>query len=220
MRKSLLFIFLFGTIWAFGQDITGTVKDENEALVGATTMLLNASDSVISSFAITDAEGKFTIKKAFNGEYILQINFVGFKTYTKKVSVKGEDLNLGSIILEADVLDELVIEGERVPIEMKKDTIEYNAAAFKTQPNAVVEDLLKKLPGVEVDRDGSIKAQGEDVNKVLVDGKEFFGDDPQMATKNLAADAVDKVQVFDKKSEFSEFSGIDDGNEEKTINIA
>lgn len=221
MKNFLAALLLLGYICLNAQDITGQVNDPNEGgLVGATAMLLNASDSVLSLFAITDAEGKFIIKKAFNGEYILQINFVGYKTHTQKISVKGEDVTIGQINMESDVLDELVVEAERVPIEMKKDTIEYNAAAFKTEPNAVVEDLLKKLPGVEVDRDGSIKAQGEDVNKVLVDGKEFFGDDPQMATKNLAADAVDKVQVFDRKSEFSQFSGIDDGNDEKTINIA
>lgn len=221
MRKLLLLTLLISSIGVFAQDITGKVTDPEEGgLVGATAMLLNASDSVLSSFAISDVDGNFVIKKAFNGDYILQVNFVGYKTFTQKISVSGQDVVVGEITLEADVLDELVVEGERVPIEIKKDTIEYNAAAFKTQPNAVVEDLLKKLPGVEVDRDGSIKAQGEDVNKVLVDGKEFFGDDPQMATKNLAADAVDKVQVFDKKSEFAEFSGIDDGNEQKTINIA
>ncbi len=220
MKNLVIAILLLNSSLLFGQDITGTVKDNDEGLIGATAMLLNASDSVIHSFAISDASGYFVIKKAFNGEYILQINFVGYNTYSKKVTVKGEDVNLGDILMETSHLEELVIEGERVPIEMKKDTIEYNAAAFKTEPNAVVEDLLKKLPGVEVERDGSIKAQGEDVNKVLVDGKEFFGDDPQMATKNLEADAVDKVQVFDKKSEFAEFSGIDDGNEEKTINIA
>jgi hypothetical protein len=204
---------------ALGQNITGTVKDEEGGLLGATAMLLNAKDSVLSSFAIADAQGNFVIKKAFNGEYILQINFIGYKTLTQKLTVSGQDIDLGELKLETDIMNELVVEGDRVPIEMKKDTIEYNAAAFKTQPNAVVEDLLKKLPGVEVDRDGTIKAQGETVNKVLVDGKEFFGNDPQMATKNLAADAVSKVQVFDRKSEFSQFSGIDDGNQEKTINL-
>ena len=220
MRKIILPFLFLNSVLAFSQDIEGTAKDNDEGLIGATAMLLNARDSVIHSFAISDATGKFVIKKAFNGDYILQVNFVGFKTFSKKLTIKGDDVVIGDIQMETDLLDELIVEGERVPIEMKKDTIEYNAAAFKTAPNAVVEDLLKKLPGVEVDRDGSIKAQGEDVNKVLVDGKEFFGDDPQMATKNLEADAVDKVQVFDKKSEFAEFSGIDDGNEQKTINIA
>src|SRR5690606_22466574 len=97
--------------------------------------------------------------------------------------------------------------------------IEFNADAFKTQPNALVEDLLKRLPGVEVDADGAIKVQGEDVKRITVDGKDFFGTDPKMATRNLPADAVKKVQVFDKKSKTAEFTGIDDGNEEKTINL-
>ena len=220
MRELFLsFLFLNGLL-AFSQNIVGTVRDNDEGLIGATAMLLGASDSVIHSFAISDATGKFVINKAFNGDYILQVNFVGFKTFSKKVTVKGNDVVIGEVQMETDLLDDLIVEGERIPIEMKKDTIEYNASTFKTKPNAVVEDLLKKLPGVEVDRNGGIKAQGEEVNKVLVDGKEFFGDDPLMATKNLEADAIDKVQVFDKKSEFAEFSGIDDGNEQKTINLA
>lgn len=220
MRRLCTLLLALGVTGAFAQNITGKVNDkEDGGLVGATVMLLNAADSVLSSFAVTDASGQFVIKKAFNGEYILQVNYVGYKAYSQNVKVQGQDVDLGTLNLEPDQLQELVVEGERVPIEMKKDTIEYNADAFRTQPNAVVEDLLKKLPGVEVDRDGTIKAQGETVNKVLVDGKEFFGNDPQMATKNLPADAVSKVQVFDRKSEFSQFSGIDDGNQEKTINL-
>ena len=102
---------------------------------------------------------------------------------------------------------------------MVGDTIQYNAGSFKTQPNASVEDLLKKLPGVKVDKDGTVKAQGEKVQKVLVDGKEFFGNDPKMATKNLPADAIDKVQVYDKLSDQAQMTGFDDGNSEKTINL-
>ncbi|MEL6941684.1 MAG: outer membrane beta-barrel protein, partial [Bacteroidota bacterium] len=112
------------------------------------------------------------------------------------------------------------VEGSFIPIVIKKDTIEYNANAFKTQPNATVEDLLKKLPGIEVEKDGTIKAQGEEVQNVLVDGKEFFEDDPKIATRNIPADVVDRVQVFDKASDLAAFTGIEDGNEEKTINLA
>jgi hypothetical protein len=117
-------------------------------------------------------------------------------------------------------LKEVVIKGERDPVTIKQDTIEYNAGSFKVQPNAVVEDLLKRLPGVEVDRDGTVKAQGQQVRRVTVDGKEFFGRDPKIATKNLPADAVDKVQVFDRKSDQAQFTGIDDGQREKTINLS
>lgn len=220
MRKVILILFISIVGYGQAQSIKGVIKDEEgESLFSATVMLLQAEDSVLASFAMSDAAGAFEIKKVPKGDYLLRINFVGLKTFDKNLQVGDTDIDLGTVELELDVLDEVVVEGEAIPITMKKDTIEYNAAAFETKPNAVVEDLLKKLPGVEVDRDGTVRSQGETVNKVLVDGKEFFGDDPQMATKNLPADAVNKVQVFDQKSEFSQFSGIDDGNEEKTINL-
>ena len=120
--------------------------------------------------------------------------------------------------IKTKTLKEVVVES-RPPVRMKGDTVEYNAAQFKTRENAVVEDLLKKLPGVKVDQGGNITAQGETVGKILVDGKEFFGNDPAIASKNLPADMVDKIQVLDKMSDQEEFTGIDDGNKTKTINI-
>ncbi len=220
MKKVIVLIFIVSVGVGKAQTIKGLVNDEDGAsLFSATAMLLQAEDSVLASFAMTDANGLFEIKRVPKGDYLLRVNFVGYKTYDKKLTVDGQDIDLGTINLELELLDEVVVEGEAIPITMKKDTIEYNAAAFGTQPNDVVEDLLKKLPGVEVDRDGTVRSQGETVDRVLVDGKEFFGDDPQMATKNLPADAVNKVQVFDQKSEFTQFSGVDDGNETKTINL-
>src|SRR5438034_9468033 len=117
------------------------------------------------------------------------------------------------------VLSEVVVTSEAPPVTLVGDTIQYNAGSFKTSPNANVEDLLKKLPGMKVEKDGTVKAQGEKVNKVLVDGKEFFGNDPKIATKNLPADAVDKVQVYDKQSDQAKLTGFEDGNNEKTINL-
>lgn len=205
--------------------VTGTVLDSTNApLIAATVTLLNAEDSVLVLFSLSNKSGEFTFRKVKPGEYILQASYIGYRQLSIPLSVTGAqtDVDLGTLTMEAaDVsMGEVTIEGERTPILIKKDTIEYNADAFKTQPNAVVEDLLKKLPGVEVQQDGTIKAQGEKVNKVFVDGKEFFGDDPQIASKNLPANAVDKVQVYDKKSDFTEFTGIDDGQREKTINLA
>ena len=113
----------------------------------------------------------------------------------------------------------MVVQAEAPPITLKEDTVEYNAGSFKTQPNANVEELLKKLPGVKVEKDGTVKAQGEKVNRVFVDGKEFFGNDPKLATRNLPADAIDKVQVYDRQSDQSQLTGFDDGNSEKTINL-
>jgi hypothetical protein len=116
-------------------------------------------------------------------------------------------------------LAEVTIKANLVEMEVKKDTLEYNAAAFKTRPNAVVEDILKKLPGIEIQSDGSIQAQGKTVKNIYVDGKKFFSNDPQAATKNFPAESVDKIQVFDKKSDIADFTGIDDGVRETTINI-
>lgn len=220
MKKILFLVSLFATFLGASQSIRGVVNDnEDDPLFSATVMLLNQQDSVLASFVMTDKEGKFEIKKVRDGEYILRVNFVGYQPFNQLIEMKGIDISADPITLQVYELDEVVVEGEAIPITMKKDTIEYNAASFTTKANAVVEDLLKKLPGVEVDRDGTVKSQGETVEKVLVDGKEFFGEDPQMATKNLPADAVSKVQVFDRKSEFSQFSGIDDGDETKTINL-
>ena len=225
----LLFTLAFAmTSLAFGQatkiNINGLLLNESdEPLVGATVVLLQASDSVLKSFGMTNSKGEFILRRVEAGEFIIQASFLGFAKHSKAltVSTNNGDMNVGTIKLkEAETtLDEVKIEGERTPIFFKKDTVEYNADAFKTQPNATVEDLLKKLPGVEVEDDGTVKAQGEEVQRVLVDGKEFFGRDPQMATKNLPADVVNRVQVFDKQSEMAEFTGVDDGEEEKTINL-
>ena len=187
-------------------------------------LLLNQLDSVMIGFGLSDSEGRFRVEDIEPGKYLLHASFLGYLDEFQKIVIgnQGGKTNVGEIIMKEGQmkLDEVIITADHVLIRIKKDTIEYNAAAFKVGPNAVVEELLKKLPSVEVEKDGSIKAQGEQVEKVLVEGKEFFGNDPTIATKNLPADAVDKVQVFDKKSEMAEFSGIDDGMEEKTINLA
>ncbi len=205
--------------------IAGLVSDSNQvALTGATTVLLHAGDSVLAYFAVTDKKGQFTISNVKPAKYIFQVSFLGYSNYSDLLAIAGDkkEIDLGTIYLQEEVksLNEVVITGEASPITIKKDTIEYNAASFKTKENAVVEELLEQLPGVEVDEDGSVKAQGKTVEKVLVDGKEFFGEDPKIATKNLPAEAVDKVQVYDKKSDMAEFTGIDDGTRQKTINLA
>jgi outer membrane receptor protein involved in Fe transport len=228
-RSALLCWFVFGVFTAQQAearqdrfDVSGAVVDSaGVGLQGATVVVLTAADSTLTKFATANAEGGFTLRRVPEGEYILQITFVGFRTIQHNFSVAGADAALGMFTMEiqTEELDELVVSAEHIPMVVKKDTLEYNAAAFATRPNAVVEDLLRRLPGIEVASDGSIKAQGEDVQKVLVDGKEFFGNDPKIATKNLPADAVAKVQVYDKKSDAAEFTGVDDGQEEKTINL-
>ncbi|MFZ6013718.1 MAG: outer membrane beta-barrel protein, partial [Bacteroidota bacterium] len=204
--------------------IKGQLLDTlNSPLPSATVMLLSVKDSLLVNFGVSDVLGNFEIKNVARTEYLFKVTFVGFKSYIKKISAPeaGTMLDLGKVRMEpaSNELDAIEIEGDRAPVTVKKDTIEFNAAAFKTKQNAMVEDLLKKLPGVEVDNDGNVTAQGEQVRRVTVDGKNFFGNDPKVATRNLPADAVDKVQVFDKKSDQTTFSGIDDGQREKTINL-
>lgn len=196
--------------------------EDGKPLVFSTAVLLNPVDSTMEFYAVTNGQGHFEIKNIKKGKYLMQIAFLGFQTIYKELSVplkKGN--NLGAFVMKTtDVnLKEINVSGDYVPIRIKKDTIEFNANAFKTKPDAVVEDLLKKLPGIKVDRAGNIKAMGEDVTKLLVDGKEFFGNDPKVATKNLPANAIDKVQLYNKKSDESEFTGIDDGTRDKTINL-
>ncbi len=204
--------------------LSGKIVDEKGiALTGATVVLLDTPDSTMNAFAISDEKGEFTLEDISEGLYILQISFVSYNNISQEVDlvITEKSLDLGEISMtpSTEILKEVTIKAEHIPMGISGDTINYNTAAFKTKPGASVEDLLKKLPGIEVERDGSIKAQGEDVNKVLVDGKEFFGNDPKIATQNLEAEAVDKVQVFDKQSEIAEFTGVDDGQEEKAINL-
>ncbi|EAY29251.1 TonB-dependent receptor [Microscilla marina] len=226
MKNLSIYLWLLFTGWglcAQAQNIQGKISDAHgKALPGATVVLVTSPDSLLAKFATTDAQGDFLLKKVKQGKYILQVSFTGFKPFKKALTIaQRQNYEVGKVQLQEDkaLLDEVVVKDERIPIVIKKDTIEYNAQAFKTTPHSNVEKLLKQLPGIEVDRNGKIKAQGKEVQKVLVDGKEFFGKDPKIATKNLPADAIDKVQVFDDQSEMSKFTGVDDGNREKTINL-
>lgn len=213
---------------AFGQadgSVRGTLKDTAAHVpVGdATVTVLDVRDSSLAGFGRSTASGAFVVSRLRRGTYRLLISHVGYRPASRNfvVTEQVKDVALGEIVLadKSSMLDAVTVQQEAPPVTMRHDTIEYNAGSFHVKPNAVVEDLLKKLPGVQVDKNGNIKAGGEQVKKVLVDGKEFFGNDPKIASKNLPADAVDKVQVFDKKSDQSQFTGFDDGNSQKTINL-
>ncbi len=222
--KCLLLLISLCPVAALAQqNLKGSIFDnQGKALPFATAALLHPADSTLAYFGISNELGAFEIKNVKNGTYLLQSAYLGFKPFYKTIETPlANGGTLPTVVLSPENRDlkTVEIEGERVPIAIKGDTVEYNAGAFKTKPDASVEDLLRKLPGVEVDRAGNLKAQGEDVKKVLVDGKEFFGGDQKIATKNLPADAIKKVQVFDKGSDQSEFTGIDDGTRDKTINL-
>ena len=181
--------------------------------------MLTAKDSVFYKFTRSNAEGKYILKDVKPGSYILMTTHPYFADLVENVEIKGDtEFPPYALISKAKLLQEVIVKTGS-PIKIKGDTTVYTADSFKVSANANVEELLKKLPGIQVDKDGKIKAMGETVEKVLVDGEEFFGDDPGMAVKNLRADAVKEVQVFDKKSDQAEFTGIDDGKTQKTINL-
>lgn len=192
-----------------------------ESLAEASVTLKRVKDSTSAGFALADAKGAFEIKDLDTGTFTIQVSFKGYAKVNRTVSITAEKpaVDLGNIGMdkESTVLTEVIVEA--APITVKKDTVEFRAGAFKTVPNATAEDLFKKLPGVEVDKDGNVKAQGEDIQKVYVDGKEFFGTDPKLATKNITADMIESVQVFDDMSDQAKFTRIDDGSRAKTINI-
>ena len=230
MRKVyllLILVSLTGGI-SFAQK-NGTVKGlvydtiAKQPVAAATVTILERKDSSLVSFTMTGNDGRFEVKGLGNGSYRLLITHVNYHNSNKYFSISDsiKNADLGNLVVndKAKVLEEVVLAAEAPPVTLLADTIQYNAGSFKVQPNANVEDLLKKLPGLKVEKDGTIKAQGEKVQKVLVDGKEFFGNDPKIATKNLPADAVDKVQVYDKQSDQAQLTGFDDGNNEKTINL-
>ena len=218
----LLLTLLAGS--AYSAVIRGVVTDSsNQPLQGVTTQLVEYPDSVRKGFMITTAKGRFSFKNVNPGNYMVNISMVGMDEIKKIVEVKDTTkvIDLGRIEMneEATLLQDAVVTATKASVVAKQDTIEFNAGSFKTQANSSVEDLLKKLPGVEVDSEGTITSNGKTVSKILVDGKEFFGDDTKMATKNLPSELVDKVQVVDRKSDLARLTGVDDGEEETVINL-
>jgi Outer membrane protein beta-barrel family len=229
--KKLLFLFLLltaSTLSAQKISITGIVADgDGKAMDNATVLLLAASDSSLVSFGRTKSNGTFELKNVvLTANCFLKLTFVGYEPYFQDIlkdtkPTNGTTLELGGIRMTplSKMLNEAVVKAERDPVKINGDTTEFNASSFKVQPNATTEDLIKKLPGMEVDKNGNVKSQGEAVTQVLVNGKKFFGKDPKIALQNLPAGAVDKVKVYDKRSDQADFSGIDDGEREKTIDI-
>lgn len=225
-----LVLFFFVSLSSYGQRPTDQTRPERKftgqvidgaaktPMIGANVLIKTVTDSLLRG-TVTGADGRFEIARPFIPEVKLEITFLGYKTITKIHSMR-EPVELGELILLEDtkVLGEVLVQGVSVVGEQKGDTTSFNANAFKTQTNAQAEDLIRKMPGITF-QGGQIQAQGEQVQKILVDGREFFGSDPNIALRNLPADAIDRVEVLDQRSDQSRLTGFDDGSYTKTINI-
>ena len=223
-----LFLILF-SLPAFAQrggvDVTGTVVEEgnNEPIEQATIRLLNVKDSTMVGGVASSRNGNFTLKGIKTGNYLLHVSFVGFDPLYQPLRITGKTnpVNVGKLALSdgSIMLGEAVVIGKAPEVVVRNDTVEYNADSYKTTEGSVLEDLLKKMPGVEVDSEGKITVNGKEIKKVLIDGKEFFSDDPKVASKNLPTKMIEKVQVLDRLSDMARMTGFDDGDEETVINL-
>ncbi|EDM36866.1 hypothetical protein PBAL39_18369 [Pedobacter sp. BAL39] len=227
LKESLLFVFftlLSVNVLAQKAGITGTITDTTEKrnLPNCSILLLRTADSILVQSARSNVNGRFELKNLLKGTYTILITYPKMADDVREISITEDRLyDLGSINMElkSKVLDEVVIAAAKQAVRLRGDTLVFQADSFAVRSNANVQELLKRLPGVEVDQNGRIKTQGKEVRTVLVDGDEFFGDDPLLATKYLKANAVDEIQVYDRKSKTAELTGIDDGIKNKTINI-
>ena len=228
MKHLFLLITCFISITLFSQtgNISGKVADNDskKILALATVTVFKAKDTSIITYRLSGPNGEFKIPNLpFDIPLRIMVTYSGYEAYRKDfiLSTINNTQNFDAVFLipTSKQLDEVIVIAERPPVMIKKDTIEFNASAFKTLPNALVEDLLKKLPGVMVDADGNITVNGKAVNRILVDGKTFFGDDPKMASKNLPANIIDKVQVVDDKEELLKNGDNNTNNIGKVVNI-
>ena len=208
-----------------GVNVTGSVVEQGSdtPIEQATVRLLNVKDSAMVRGVVSARNGSFTLKNVKKGSYLLHITFIGYDPLYQPLQITGKKnpVNVGKLELSdgAIELGEAVVIGKAPEVTVRNDTVEYNADSYKVTEGSVLEDLLKKMPGVEVDSEGKITVNGKEVKKVMVDGKEFFSDDPKVASKNLPAKMIDKLQVLDKKSDMAQMTGFDDGEEETVINL-
>ncbi|QTY28025.1 outer membrane beta-barrel protein [Flavobacterium sp. CS20] len=227
MKYFFSIVLVFSFLFSYSQNsfkISGIVKDSisQEVLISSTVYLERLKDSTMVSYSITDQNGYFEIED-FTKDTLLNLNvsYTGMKTYQQTINIKNSPIDIGTVFLNSttDELDEVTVTANRSPIVFKKDTLEFNASSFKTRDGANLEALLKKLPGLKVDAGGNITVNGKPVQRILVNGKSFFGDDPKIATKNLPKSIIEKIQVVDTKTKQQEFTGEDGDAENKTINI-
>ena len=231
MKKSGIWmvLLLLCTLSTFAQNkvitVSGRVTDNDtkEPVELAAVQLLSLPDSAQAAGVTTSKQGQFTLPKVKAGKYVLKISFIGFHTkqIPLQLSASAPTKNMGAIMLKADavMLDEAVVVAEAPPVTIKADTTEYNASAYRVAEGSMLEDLVKKIPGAVVDKDGKITLNGKEIKKIMVDGKEFFSDDPKVSMKNLPANMVEKVKAYDKKSDMARITGIDDGEEESVLDL-
>lgn len=226
MMKLIGIMLLFGVYPMFAQqrgvEITGKVQEEatKTAIEQASVRLLLPKDSSMWGGVASNRDGSFRLVSVPDGKYILNITYIGYEPLYRDIQVKGKPIRLGTLMLQDGIqLATAVITGKAPEIVVRNDTTEYNADSFKVTEGSVLEDLLKKMPGVEVDNEGNVTVNGKEIKKIMVDGKEFFSDDPKIASKNLPAKMIDKVQVLDKKSDMAQMTGFDDGEEETILNL-
>jgi uncharacterized membrane protein YgcG len=227
MKKLILGILLCCAFTSYSQNksfkISGTLisEEDKQPLEAATVYLQRVKDSSLVTYTITDQKGKFILEnKTTDKELNLFVSYIGFQTYKKKMAVKEGETNLNVISLKASTnqLDEVVVKSA-APVTIKKDTVEFNVNSFKTKKDANVEDVLKELPGVEIDDAGKITVNGKEVSNILVNGKPFFGNDPTITTRNLSKDMIQKIQITDQKTKSQAFTGEASDSDNKTINL-
>ena len=221
MRKSLLtLLLLFIAMMMQAQQhlITGAIIDKgtNDPVEASTVQLLRADSTYISG-AISDENGLFSLQAPEDGSYLLKITSVGYKPTVRRIMMtQGKDLAMGKININAEaiMLKAATVTAMAKKVVLKEDTFVYNSAAYRTPEGSTIEELVKRLPGAEVSDDGSIKINGKEVKKILVDGKEFMTGDTKTALKNLPTSIIDKIKAYDEKSDLAKVTGIDDGEEE------
>ncbi len=225
VKFAILIGLLFAVFNSYAQNLTlsGRIMDADDttSLIGVTVLISNVSDTSKSGWTTSDQRGEFKVSNLYAGTYDLRATYIGYKTLSLTKIVIKSNKDLGAMLMEQNAaqLKAAEVDATMKRVEMKGDTTEYNAKAFKVNPDASAEDLITKMPGITVNQNGTIQAHGETVQKVLVDGQEFFGEDPTTAMKNLPSEIISKIQVFDQQSDQSQFTGFDDGNSSKTINI-
>ncbi len=224
MRKpGLIILLVVISGWAQAQGVKGKLLDlvDNKPLAGATLTLTGLKDSTKIFNTFSDSKGEFLFENIKADSFFLLVHSIGYEDFKQIIGIKDSTVNLGTLLIPKSTLQlgGVTVVGKAAPAVQKGDTTQYSASQFKVNPDATVEDLVKKMPGITVDKDGTVTAQGEQVRKVTIDGRDFFGDDATAALKNLPSEIVDKIQVFDKLSEQAQLTGVDDGNSQKAINI-